>query len=45
MTAEELWAKSGLSGQYEAWAFGGAPDKLAALVMDEPSIPSHHNPA
>ena len=34
MTAEELWDESGLSGEYEAWAFGGAPDKLAALVMD-----------
>ena len=32
MTAEELWKKSGLSGEYEAWAFGGAPDKLASLV-------------
>ena len=34
MTAEELWNESGLSGEYEAWAFGGAPDKLAALVVD-----------
>ena len=33
MTAEDLWDESGLSGEYEAWAFGGAPDKLAALVM------------
>ncbi len=33
MTAEELWKKSGLSGEYEAWAFGGAPDKLADLVI------------
>ena len=32
MTAEELWKRSGLSGEYEAWAFGGASDKLAALV-------------
>ena len=32
MTAEELWNQSGFSGEYEAWAFGGAPDKLAALV-------------
>ena len=32
MTAEELWKRSGLSGKYEAWAFGGTPDKLAALV-------------
>lgn len=34
MTAEELWKRSGLSGEYEAWAFGGAPDKLAALVKN-----------
>lgn len=34
MTAEELWDESGLSGEYEAWAFGGAPDKLAELVVD-----------
>lgn len=33
MTAEELWKKSGLEGEYEAWAFGGAPDKLAELVL------------
>lgn len=33
MTAEELWAESGLTGEYEAWAFGGAPDKLARLVV------------
>lgn len=33
MTAEELWKKSGLSREYEAWAFGGAPDKLADLVI------------
>ena len=33
MTAEELWEKSGLSGDYEAWAFGEAPDKLADLVV------------
>ena len=32
MTAEELWEKSGLSGTYEAWAFGGNPDGLADLV-------------
>ena len=32
MTAEELWEKSGLSGTYEAWAFGGNPDGLAELV-------------
>ena len=33
MTAEELWEKSGLSGDHEAWAFGEAPDKLAELVV------------
>ena len=33
MTAEELWEKSGLSGDHEAWAFGEAPDKLAELVI------------
>ena len=32
MTAEELWMKSGLTGEYSAWAFGDAPDKLADLV-------------
>ena len=32
MTAEELWDESGLTGEYEAWAFGGAPDKLTGLV-------------
>ena len=34
MTAEELWRKSGLTGTYESWAFGDAPDKLAALVKN-----------
>ena len=33
MTAEELWKRSGLSGTYEAWSFGEAPDKLTALVL------------
>ena len=33
MTAEELWERSGLSGTYEAWAFGEASDKLAELVV------------
>ena len=32
MNAEEMWQRSGLSGSYEAWAFGDAPDKLAELV-------------
>lgn len=34
MTAEELWRKSGIEGEYEAWAFGEAQDKLAKLVTD-----------
>lgn len=33
MTADELWKMSGLTGKWEAWAFGEAPDKLAALVL------------
>ena len=33
MTPEELWEMSGLSGTYEAWPFGEAPDKLAELVL------------
>ena len=33
MTAEELWKKSGLSGSYDAWAFGEAADRLAELVV------------
>ena len=33
MTSEEMWQKSGLSGVYEAWSFGDAPDKLADLVL------------
>ena len=33
MTAEEMWKLSGLTGTYEAWPFGGAPDKLADLVI------------
>ena len=32
MTGEELWMQSGLTGKYESWAFGDAPDKLADLV-------------
>ena len=32
MNAEEMWQRSGLSGSYEAWAFGDTPDKLAELV-------------
>ena len=33
MTAQEMWDRSGLKGNYQAWAFGGAPDKLAKLVL------------
>ena len=33
MTAEEMWLRSGLQGNYQAWAFGGAPNKLAKLVL------------
>lgn len=32
MTAAEMWKQSGLAGEYDAWAFGEAADKLAALV-------------
>ncbi len=32
MTAEELWKKSGINGEYEAWAFGDDADHLAELV-------------
>ncbi len=32
MTPEELWRESGLTGTYQAWPFGEAPDKLAELV-------------
>lgn len=32
MTAEEMWRLSGLDGNYDAWAFGDAPNKLAELV-------------
>lgn len=33
MTAEELWKRSGLNGDYDVWQFGEAPDELAALVL------------
>ena len=33
MTAEEMWALSGLQGPYEAWAFGDDADELARLVL------------
>ncbi len=32
MTAEELWEKSGIDGEYDAWAFGDDADCLAELV-------------
>lgn len=32
MRSETLWKMSGLTGTYEAWAFGDAPDLLAELV-------------
>ena len=32
MTASEMWQQSGLTGDYEAWAFGGDADTLAELV-------------
>ena len=32
MKAHELWKKSGLRGEYQAWQFGADPDKLADLV-------------
>lgn len=35
MTSEELWRRSGLTGTYEAWSFGEAPDKLADLVLQK----------
>lgn len=34
MTAEELWNKSKLSGEYEAFQFGDDPDTLGKLVKD-----------
>lgn len=38
MNAEEMWKcyceKSGTHADYEAWAFGGAPDALAELVLN-----------
>ncbi len=39
MTAEELWsrylqAEGRKGGEYSAWAFGGAPDELARLVLE-----------
>ena len=38
MNATEMWEryceKSGVHADYEAWAFGGAPDELAELVQN-----------
>lgn len=38
MNAEEMWEryceKTGVHADYEAWAFGGAPDELAELVLN-----------
>lgn len=34
MTADEMWKASGLTGPWEAWAFGDAPDELAKLVRE-----------
>lgn len=34
MTAEEMWRKAGISGEYSAWAFGDDADALAGLVKD-----------
>ena len=34
MTAEELWQKSGLTGDYDAWSFGDDADRLADLVKN-----------
>ena len=38
MTAERMWqeftaARGPAEADYEAWAFGGEPDKLAGLVL------------
>ena len=32
MTAEEMWKRSGLTGEYDAWAFGSDPGRHAELV-------------
>ena len=32
MTEREMWEKSGLTGEYEAWSFGDDADILADLV-------------
>ena len=33
MAPEEMWNQSGLQGTYESWAFSGASDELAELVV------------
>lgn len=33
MNAEEMWRLSGIQGEYDSWAFGDDPDKLAELVQ------------
>ena len=33
MTAEEMWKRAGLRGEYDAWSFGDDADGLAALVL------------
>ena len=37
MTAKEMWdlftMREGVAAEYEAWAFGGDPDGLAALIL------------
>ena len=32
MKADEIWKRSGLNGEYQAWQFGSDPDELADLV-------------
>lgn len=38
MTAQEMWErysqKENITGHYEAWQFGGAPDELVRLVLE-----------
>ena len=34
VTAEAMWNKSGLKGEYDAWSFGDDADLLAKLVKD-----------
>lgn len=33
MTAEEMWKRAGLHGEYDAWSFGDDADALAALAL------------